>query len=110
MLKDFLLLLGLLPLLHTVLGGRVKRVVGGRKAAPHKYPWQAYLEVVDSKGDNIRYRAYLETGRQAGVPGAEAQFSAPDTCSRLPTASWTPVEDQQSRKFSSISHSIKFLL
>jgi secreted trypsin-like serine protease len=34
--------------------GRVKRVVGGRKAAPHRYPWQAYLEVVDSQGKETR--------------------------------------------------------
>ena len=34
--------------------GRVKRIVGGKKSRPHKYPWQTYIEIVDNNGEDSR--------------------------------------------------------
>ena len=34
--------------------GRVKRIVGGKKSRPHKYPWQTYIEIVDNDGEDSR--------------------------------------------------------
>jgi len=34
--------------------GRVKRIVGGRKTRPHKYPWQTYIEILDHSGEESR--------------------------------------------------------
>lgn len=34
--------------------GRVKRIVGGKKSRPHKYPWQTYIEIIDHGGEDSR--------------------------------------------------------
>eukprot|EP00090_Calanus_glacialis_P035543 TRINITY_DN6066_c0_g1_i1.p1 TRINITY_DN6066_c0_g1~~TRINITY_DN6066_c0_g1_i1.p1 ORF type:complete len:358 (-),score=85.17 TRINITY_DN6066_c0_g1_i1:105-1178(-) len=34
--------------------GRVKRIVGGKKSRPHKYPWQTYIEIIDKSGEDSR--------------------------------------------------------
>ena len=42
-----------LEVLYTE-AGRVKRIVGGKKSRPHKYPWQTYIEIIDKSGEDSR--------------------------------------------------------
>jgi len=44
-------------------GGRVKRIVGGKKTEVNRYPWQVYLEITERDGEESRCGGSLISDR-----------------------------------------------